>query len=184
MGGKDIPAVVALDRLVFRSPWPESAYVQELYFNRNAHYFVLELMDPAVSKVWFDHRRRDSERLLGFVGMRVEGDRGHISTLALREEWRGQQLGELLFLVALRQALRDGAGVVGLEVRISNEIAQALYSKYGFESRSRLRKYYADGEDAYYMQVKIGDDEDFHSSIETQLSKLKAKLSIETVDSD
>ncbi|MGC9349825.1 MAG: GNAT family N-acetyltransferase [Anaerolineae bacterium] len=175
---------MALDRLVFQSPWPESAYVQELYFNQNAHYFVLELLDPTLNKSWFDHRRRKSARLLGFVGMRVEGERGHISTLALRQEWRGQQLGEILFLVALNHALRDGAKVVGLEVRVSNEIAQALYIKHGFEARSRLRRYYADGEDAYYMQVGVEDDRDFRRCIETQLADLSTERGIETVDKD
>ena len=33
---RDIPTVMHIDRIVFRDPWPESAYVQELYFNPNA----------------------------------------------------------------------------------------------------------------------------------------------------
>ena len=41
LAAKDIPTVTSIDRLVFRDPWPESAYVQELYFNPNAHYFVI-----------------------------------------------------------------------------------------------------------------------------------------------
>jgi len=45
MEGRDIPTIVGLDRRIFRDPWPESAYVQEVYFNPHAHYFVLELLD-------------------------------------------------------------------------------------------------------------------------------------------
>lgn len=155
MEGRDIPAVVSLDRQVFRDPWPESAYVQEIYFNAHAHYFVLELLDPTLTRTWHDHRRQRSARLLGFAGMRVEGRRGHISTLAVRTEWRGHRLGEALLLTAVDQAIRDGAHLVGLEVRVSNDVAQALYTKYGFAAHSRLERYYANGEDAYYMQLQL-----------------------------
>jgi ribosomal-protein-alanine N-acetyltransferase len=178
MEGRDIPTVVSVDRMVFRDPWPESAYVQEVYFNPSAHYFVLELLDPTRVRVWHTHRRRRASSLLGFVGMRVEGTRGHISTLALRHEWRGQGLGEALFLVALDQAVRDGAQAVGLEVRVSNDVAQKLYQKYHFAVHSRLRKYYADGEDAQYMLVRLGEDPGYGPWVREQLSTLLKDLEI------
>jgi ribosomal-protein-alanine N-acetyltransferase len=134
MAAHDIPAVVSVDRQVFVDPWPESAYVQELYFNPNAHYFILSLIDLSYAKVWHQHRKSKQSQVLGFVGMRVEGDQGHISTLALRSEWRGNRLGELLFLAAMVQAMDDGAWSVALEVRISNQVAINLYTKYGFNA--------------------------------------------------
>jgi ribosomal-protein-alanine N-acetyltransferase len=157
MAAHDIPAVVTVDRQVFVDPWPESAYVQELYFNPNAHYFVLTLIDPAYTKVWHHRRNVKKAQLIGFVGMRVEGDEGHISTLALRSEWRGNRLGEMLFLAAMAQAMEDGAWSVALEVRITNQIAIHLYSKYGFNAVSRLRKYYTNGEDAFLMRMQLND---------------------------
>ena len=178
MEGRDIPSVVSLDRQVFVDPWPESAYVQEIYFNPSAHYFVLELLDPARSRTWHGHRRRRAAWLLGFVGMRVEGTRGHISTLAVRSEWRGERLGEVLLLTSVDQAVRDGAYVMGLEVRVSNSVAQTLYAKYDFETRSRLHRYYANGEDALYMWVQLGMDPGYHQRIVTQLSTLLEELRI------
>ncbi len=183
MEGRDIPSVVSLDRQVFSDPWPESAYVQEIYFNVNAHYFVLELLDPTLTRIWRAHRRQRSARLLGFVGMRVEGTRGHISTLAVRLEWRGQQLGEALLLTGVDQAICDGAHRVGLEVRVSNDVAQALYRKYGFEPHSRLQRYYADGEDAYYMWVKIEGSNSANSvRVRSRLEELLTELRIDKVD--
>ena len=179
MEGKDIPSVVSLDRQVFDDPWPESAYVQEIYFNPSAHYYVLELLDPARTRAWYGHRRGRSARLLGFVGVRVEGTRGHISTLAVRSEWRGERLGEVLLLTSVDQAIRDGAHVVGLEVRVSNHVAQALYAKYDFEARSRLQRYYANGEDALYMQVQVRADPGTHQRMATQLSALLEELEID-----
>lgn len=179
MEGRDIPSVVSLDRQVFDDPWPESAYVQEIYFNPSAHYFVLELLDPAKARTWHAHRWQRSAWLLGFVGMRVEGTRGHISTLALRKQWRGQGLGEVLLLIAVDQAIRDGAAAVGLEVRVSNSIAQALYAKYAFEAKSRLYRYYADGEDALYMQVYLRDAPGYSQRISMQLDALLSAMDIE-----
>ena len=157
MAAHDIPAVVNVDRQVFVDPWPETAYVQELYFNPNAHYFILTLIDPAQTKVWLHRRKMREARVIGFVGMRVEGDEGHISTLALRSEWRGNRLGEMLFLAAMVQAMDDGAWSVALEVRVSNQIAINLYTKYGFSAASQLRRYYANGEDAYLMRAALNN---------------------------
>lgn len=179
MEGRDIPSVVSLDRQVFDDPWPESAYVQEIYFNPSAHYFVLELLDPAKARTWHAHRRQRFAWLLGFVGMRVEGTRGHISTLALRDEWRGQGFGEVLLLTAIHQAIRDGAHAVGLEVRVSNRIAQALYAKYAFEAKSRLHRYYANGEDALYMQVPLREDPGYSQRISVRLDMLLSDMDIE-----
>lgn len=178
MEGRDIPSVVSVDRLVFRDPWPESAYVQEIYFNPKAHYFVLELLDQTQARRWYEPRRRYAARLVGFVGMRVEGPRGHISTLALRPEWRGHRLGELLLLIAINQAIADGAHVLGLEVRVSNTVAQSLYAKYAFERQSQLQGYYADGEDAYYLQVRLKDNPQYCSLVRERHASLMDELQV------
>lgn len=152
---KDIPAVTSIDRLVFHDPWPESAYVQELYFNPNAHYFILQLTPAMPTHSWSERRAALASQIVGFVGVRVEMERGHISTLALRPEWRGWGLGELLLHTAMEQAIHSGAHTVALEVRVSNAVAQNLYAKYDFVVVSQLRGYYADGEDAYYMRANV-----------------------------
>jgi [ribosomal protein S18]-alanine N-acetyltransferase len=152
---RDIPTVTSIDRLVFHDPWPESAYVQELYFNPHAHYFILQLTPAMPTHSWAERRAAQAAQIVGFVGMRVEMERGHISTLALRPEWRGWGLGELLLITALEQAIRNGAHTVALEVRVSNTVAQNLYAKYDFDIVSQLRGYYADGEDAYYMRANV-----------------------------
>jgi len=181
MEGRDIPTVVSLDRQVFADSWPESAFVQEIYFNASAHYFVLELLDPTRVRSWQSHRQRRTAWLVGFVGMRVEGTRGHISTLAVRDEWRGQRLGEVLLLTAIDQAVSDGALSVGLEVRVSNQVAQALYAKYRFERRSVLRRYYVNGEDAYYLQVLLDENPGYGRQVTRQLEALASELQVERV---
>ena len=150
---RDIPVVAGIDRMVFKEPWPESAYIQELYFNPNAHYSVLQLMEPAAKRWCLGRRAAQAACIIGFIGVRVETGRGHISTLAVRPEWRQRGLGELLLIVAIKQAVKDKSANIGLEVRVSNVIAQNLYIKYGFETISRLHQYYRDREDALLMRT-------------------------------
>ncbi len=151
MEPNDISAVMALDRLAFSDPWPESAYVQEIYFNPLARYFVLELLpsQPHWRRPW----KPRTSNLIGFVGMRVEQTRGHISTLAIHPDWRGLGFGELLLITALQQAVKMKAVTVMLEVRPSNTIAQNLYTKYHFLPIGRHAHYYQDGEDAQLLEV-------------------------------
>jgi ribosomal-protein-alanine N-acetyltransferase len=42
-----------------------------------------------------------------------------------------------------------------LEVRVSNTSAIKMYQKLRFETKSRLRSYYRDGEDAYLMALEL-----------------------------
>jgi len=42
-----------------------------------------------------------------------------------------------------------------LEVRESNMSAVSLYAKLGFETARTLRNYYADGEDAFVMAMRL-----------------------------
>jgi ribosomal-protein-alanine N-acetyltransferase len=192
---KDIPTVISIDRLVFRDPWPESAYVQELYFNPNAHYFVLQLTPEMLRQnsraqdsraqdyrtqsrrthSWTERRAALTSQIVGFVGMRVEVERGHISTLALRPEWRGWGLGELLLHTAVDQAIHNGAQTVALEVRVSNAVAQNLYAKYNFVVVSKLRGYYVDGEDAYYMRANVAEQA-YHTYLRQRRAQLEHRF--------
>ncbi len=151
----DIPPVARLEQEIFSDPWPQMAFVQELYFNTAAHYFVLEVHAPTLlsqkRRLW---HLREEKPVRGYIGMRVDEGKGHISTLGIHADCRGQGFGELLLITALERALKLGATEISLEVRVPNERAQRLYRKYGFKIVSRLRRYYRDGTDAYLMEVR------------------------------
>ena len=69
-------------------------------------------------------------------------------------ELRG--IGELLLLALIHNAMAVGARWVTLEVRVSNQIAQELYRKYGFEMTGRRKNYYSDNnEDALIMTTPL-----------------------------
>ena len=95
-----------------------------------------------------------NEFVAGYVGVWFMSDEAHITSIAVREEFRGRGLGELLMLGTMEMAMARRAQRVTLEARVSNFPAHALYEKYGFTKDGIRRRYYADNrEDAVIMTV-------------------------------
>lgn len=170
----DIDQVVMLDKLSFPSPWPARTYRYEILDNDHARMFVLEPADapPLVAEPrqqsWLDRligsivgqANGQPSPLIGYSGMWHIADEAHISTIAIHPDWRGKKLGELLVWSMVRQAIRQQAVQVTLEVRVSNTLAQNLYYKYGFEILGTRKGYYRDNsEDAYMMGITRLDEE-------------------------
>ena len=162
MVAADIPAVVALDRLSFATPWSASAFRHEVCVSNYSYMLILERSSPQPSergwqewRPWRPRRRHTPAQPGGYGGLWVIEDEGHISTLAVQPSERGQRWGELLLTALIQRALTAGASYIVLEVRISNLIAQALYRKYGFTTVDRRRRYYADSEDAFTMRLDL-----------------------------
>jgi len=160
----DVPAVVAIDRMSFPTPWQASSYLYELKHPTQSFYYTLlksATNDPAPSRQGWLFRLRallnppQDSRVIGYVGCRWRPAEAHISTVAVHPDWRGKGLGELLLLVAMENALEQGVDVVSLEVRPSNHVAQRLYRKYGFRFTGVNRGYYRDGEDAWVMKIEV-----------------------------
>jgi len=82
--------------------------------------------------------------IIGFAGFWVMADEAHIITIAVREAYRRQGIGELLLMSIISLATELKAHIVTLEVRASNTVAQSLYSKYGFTHVGMRRDYYID----------------------------------------
>lgn len=95
------------------------------------------------------------EPIVGFVGVWFTLDEAHVITIAVRESHRRRGIGELMLIAAIELALLNQREVVTLEVRASNQAAQALYEKYGFQRTGVRRRYYSDdGEDAVIMTTE------------------------------
>jgi len=95
------------------------------------------------------------EPIVGFVGVWLTPDEAHIVTIAVRESHRGRGIGELLLIAAIALATLNDRETVTLEVRASNQAAQALYEKYGFRKVGVRPRYYSDNhEDAVRMTTE------------------------------
>ena len=165
MGPHDIDQVAAMEREAFPTLWPPTSYRRELK-NKVAEYLVCvregEFVTVTPSRPnrllrFFGRRNKPVlplrvPLLVGFVGLWYQAGDAHIVAIAVREEYRRRGLGELLLIGTIEMAVRRGQQVVTLEVRASNELAQALYRKYGFAQTGLRRGYYADNhEDAVIM---------------------------------
>lgn len=169
MHQEDVPEVSEVERQCFTNPWPQSAYRRELRNAQNNAYIVLRRADSVAGEAieasgeargrigLLPFRRRmavqqRADPIIGFAGMWVVMDEAHITTIGVLPEFRGNGLGEVLLVTLFAEAMRRGAEWITLEVRVSNDSAQALYYKYGFSQQGVRRRYYSDnGEDAYIM---------------------------------
>ena len=165
MSELDIDQVVAIERESFPATWPATAYRRELSNQLAKYLVVIDRAQPAVTvsaplrrsllRLW---RRPppqpplSNDYLVGYVGVWFMVNEAHIVSIAVRESYRRRGLGELLLSEALDLALANKQESVTLEVRRSNESAQALYEKYRFLKVGVRRRYYSDNnEDAIIM---------------------------------
>ena len=179
---EDVPEVARVERRSFTNPWPTSAYRRELGNPQQNHYIVLRSAEPSrgqedadsSSARSFGRRtflplgfgRRGGEEaaakaspILGFAGMWNAFDEAHVTTIAVDEPYRGAGLGELLLAALFDEAGRRGANWLTLEVRVSNDPAIALYTKWGFTIQGTRKRYYSDNnEDAHVMWSKAISD--------------------------
>lgn len=88
-------------------------------------------------------------RKLGFV------KKGHVVSIAVLEQYRGQCVGQILMEEAINGIVSRKSDEIYLEVRTSNIAAIHMYEKLNFKIRSKLRSYYRDGEDAYLMALEL-----------------------------
>lgn len=135
----DIPPIVEIELEAFSSPWTTEAFTNELINNLFARYLVMEYRGE----------------IIGYGGMWVIMDEAHVTNIAVRSDFRGQGLGHCLLFELQRTAVFFGAVKMTLEVRVSNEIAQRLYRKFGFEPSGIRPRYYSDNEDALIMWAEL-----------------------------
>ncbi len=124
----DVKEVLRIEQQSFSTTWPSNAFFQELHDNKLAHYYVA----------------RAGNRVVGYGGIWVILEDSHVTTIAVAPEFRGRKYGEKILLHLLDQAIERGASWMTLEVRESNNVAQALYRKYGFTTVSTRKAYYSD----------------------------------------
>ncbi|MEA2572890.1 MAG: [ribosomal protein S18]-alanine N-acetyltransferase [Chloroflexia bacterium] len=116
--------------------------------------------------------------VVGYAGLWLMVDEGHVTTIGVHPDHRGKGAGELLFMGLVDIAAEMKAARVTLEVRVSNLPAQALYRKYGLEVAGVRKRYYSDnGEDAYIMWSEPVGSPQFEERMQRLREELAARLS-------
>ena len=135
MEEEDLDQILEVSSLSLKESWSKSSFINELS-NSLARYMIAEI----------------NNKIVGFAGVWIIVDEGHITNIAVHPDFRGQGIGEKLVLSLLNQATNWAINAFTLEVRDSNIIAQNLYKKLSFVEEGRRKNYYSDNnEDAIIM---------------------------------
>lgn len=136
MEEKHLDMVFEIEKNCFVTPWTYDALKKELAENKLATYLVA-LKD---------------EEVVGYAGMWHVVNEGHITNIAVKEEYRRKGVGTMILDAFVDQAYRLNMIGITLEVRVSNLGAQRMYTKLGFKPEGFRKNYYADTkEDAIIM---------------------------------
>ncbi len=135
----EISQVLELDQLCFGGFWSQSGYEHEID------------SEDSILLGMYDHNI-----LIGITCGWLILDELHITLLGIHPQYRQQSLGTHLLKVLLETAKHKGILRATLEVRVSNEVAIALYHKLGFNDVGLRKNYYQDpDENALIMWSKL-----------------------------
>lgn len=136
MRRRHVRSVLRIEQQVYPRPWSMSLFLSELALRSTRAYFVA----------------RVGRDVVGYAGLMMSADDGHITTIAVDPRWKRHQIATRLLLVLAREAIERDARSITLEVRLSNKAAQELYRKFGFAPVGVRKNYYAEtNEDALVM---------------------------------
>jgi len=141
MAEKDLIEIVELEEATGLNRWGYEAYRRELFKNPNSIMLVARNLYPG-------------PRVIGFFAGWIVEDELHVNNIASHPDFRKVGIGRNLMESAIDEGRMRGVAFVLLEVRASNEPAQSLYRKLGFNFIGRRRDYYrAPTEDAFVMKL-------------------------------
>lgn len=134
----DIEAVHAIETSVFEvDPW-------------SAEQFWGELAQPTREYVVAE----DAGTIIGYAGAYLLPPDSDVQTIAVAPAEQGRGVGRILLEELIAIAVRHDCAQLLLEVRSDNESAIGMYERFGFESISKRRDYYASGVDALIMRLR------------------------------
>lgn len=126
MTAAHIPEVAELEKLCFSTPW--SAQSLELLTREGIGTGVVYIEDGKV---------------VAYGGMLCVVDQGQITNVAVHPDYRRRGIGRAIVGALLKIAMDERFEEVTLEVRKSNEGAQALYRSMGFRAIATRPGFYS-----------------------------------------
>ncbi|MFO7973080.1 MAG: ribosomal protein S18-alanine N-acetyltransferase [Candidatus Hydrogenedentota bacterium] len=134
--------IMEIEVEAYPEPWSRNMFRDEIRGNRS--YFYVMLFEG---------------QMVGYGGFWLVLDEAHITSVTIRDQFRGRGLGRQLTHHLLDIAVQVGARIATLEVRETNVKAQNLYASLGFRQIGRRKGYYPrSGEDAIVMLLELGKE--------------------------
>ena len=160
MRRRHLRKVLSIESRVYPRPWSTSLFLSELA-QRNTRTYLVARHGPEV---------------VGYAGMMFTGREAHVTNIAVDPDWHGQKIGTRLLLRLLTEAIARGAEILSLEVRVTNDVAQSMYEKFGFSVVGVRKGYYIEThEDALVMVVEDAASTEYRH----RLTAIRAKLQAE-----
>ena len=157
MRRRHLRKVLAIEARVYPRPWSPSLFLSELAQRSSRTYLVA----------------RHGGEVVGYAGMMFMGREAHVTNIAVDPDFHGKKVGSRLLLTIITEAIARGAKIVSLEVRVSNDVAQAMYVKFGFSLVGTRKGYYIEtNEDAYIMEASEVDSTGYR----LRLQNIRAEL--------
>lgn len=134
----DLNAVLDIERRSFEQPYSREILAQELKI-KAAHLRVATYR----------------QKVIGYIDFWLVHDEMELISIAVHPSFTRRGVGEGLMREMLRFAGQNEARVLFLDVRRSNEKAQRLYEKFGFEKAGVRRRYYSDNQEDAIIMKKV-----------------------------
>jgi len=141
MTENDLDAVLAIEAASYSTPW-------------NFEHFRNEISDryswPLVAV--------EAGSVVGYVCLMSLFEEAQILNIAVMPGKRGRGIARMLLEQTFSLALEQGAEIMALEVRASNNSAISLYQQLGFKRVGIRARYYDSVEDAILMEKTLKEN--------------------------
>lgn len=137
----DLDALLAIENQCYSHPWTRGNFIDSM------------AMGYAIPLLWVD------EQLVGYFVAMQGVDEVHLLNITVNPKFQHQGWAKVLLDQLCNWAISVRAGAIWLEVRKSNERAQQVYLRFGFQSVGLRKRYYPvshiEREDAVVMSYLL-----------------------------
>ncbi len=161
---EDIDGIIKIEEASYGAHhWSKESFLNEIN-NELARYYALFNAEGV---------------LAGYAGCWHILEEAHITTIAISPDYRRRKYSEALLQQVINDCYEEKIKYITLEVRVSNEPAINLYSKYGFTSFGTRKGYYQNNnEDALIMWTKNIFFDEFKNKYEQIVKELEGKIKV------
>ena len=164
MRRRHLRGVLKIEAQVYPRPWSLGLFLSELSLRTTRTYVVAKVGTTVV----------------GYAGLMLAAGDGHITTIAVDPAWHRQGIGTRLMLAISRAGVAKGCTGMTLEVRVTNDAAQAMYRRFGYAPAGIRKNYYSEtNEDALVMWAHDTDLPAYTERLDELSTQIKGTTTIE-----
>ena len=167
MRRRHLRAVLRIEQQVYPRPWSLGLFMSELGYGASRVYVTARIGGTVV----------------GYGGLMLVADDGHITTLAVDPRWHRHGIGTRVLDTLARAGIDRGARNLTLEVRVGNDAAQGLYRAFGFAPAGIRKGYYVETkEDAIVMWANDIGTEGYAARLARLAASVPGSTQLEELD--